>query len=476
MEFITTTLSIFFWFLVILLPLVIFHEFGHLLAARLTGTKVPEFGIGIPPRVTGKRWKGILWSLNYIPLGGFVRIYGDGDAADAAVDNLEIAKQEIASSAENLTPKEKKESLASKEDSIKKEYTTQRYEELIQNRELDYFVEQNGMELTSEWKNQIKSKTLDENKKEQVETLIKWEFDGLVKNKEAFYNKPFWAKILIMLGGITANFILAFVILVTLLTFFSIPSSLLPQSFANSDSLVKISEGDELVIAYVVKDSLADKQGLKDSDSIVSLNGQNFNDTDKFTSRLVELGGSTINLTVRQGDTGVIQEKSFELPKKEGDKPQLGIVNRYTYKAKNFWSAIPAAFFMILNFSLLIFILLGQIFMALISLLGLVKADQSALEAVGGPIAIGDQGGMIFENFGVEGIFTALAIVSVNLGVFNLLPIPALDGGRVVILTLQKIFGRRNRRLEYSVITFTFIFMLLLGVGIAVRDVLNLGK
>ncbi|CAN5864644.1 hypothetical protein BH20CHL2_BH20CHL2_06220 [soil metagenome] len=57
--------------------IILAHEFGHFFAARSVGIKVEEFGIGIPPRAKGWRWKNVLWSLNWIPLGGFVRVKGE---------------------------------------------------------------------------------------------------------------------------------------------------------------------------------------------------------------------------------------------------------------------------------------------------------------------------------------------------------------------------------------------------------------
>lgn len=67
----------------ILAVLILVHEIGHFVAARMIGVKVEEFGIGIPPRIKGWRHKGVLWSLNWIPFGGFVKVLGeDGKAND----------------------------------------------------------------------------------------------------------------------------------------------------------------------------------------------------------------------------------------------------------------------------------------------------------------------------------------------------------------------------------------------------------
>jgi regulator of sigma E protease len=67
----------------ILAVLILVHEIGHFVAARLIGVKVEEFGIGIPPRIKGWRRNGVLWSVNWIPFGGFVKVLGeDGKASD----------------------------------------------------------------------------------------------------------------------------------------------------------------------------------------------------------------------------------------------------------------------------------------------------------------------------------------------------------------------------------------------------------
>ena len=67
-----------FWFLVILSFLVFIHELGHFLAAKLVGVFVEEFGLGYPPRVRKLfRWRETVFTLNALPFGGFVRLYGD---------------------------------------------------------------------------------------------------------------------------------------------------------------------------------------------------------------------------------------------------------------------------------------------------------------------------------------------------------------------------------------------------------------
>lgn len=91
----------------ILAVLILVHEFGHFFAARAVGAKVEEFGIGIPPRAKGWEWKGVTWSLNWIPFGGFVRVLGeDGKNADPGSMNTKSPAQRafflVAGSAMNV--------------------------------------------------------------------------------------------------------------------------------------------------------------------------------------------------------------------------------------------------------------------------------------------------------------------------------------------------------------------------------------
>ncbi len=65
----------------VLAVLILIHEIGHFVTARMVGVTVEEFGLGIPPRAKGWRYKGVLWSLNWIPFGGFVRVLGEDGAS-----------------------------------------------------------------------------------------------------------------------------------------------------------------------------------------------------------------------------------------------------------------------------------------------------------------------------------------------------------------------------------------------------------
>ena len=79
-------------FIIILAILIVSHEFGHFIVAKLSGIRVDEFGLGFPPRVVGKRWGQTTYTLNWIPFGGFVKIFGEDPTSLEENDELRGAR------------------------------------------------------------------------------------------------------------------------------------------------------------------------------------------------------------------------------------------------------------------------------------------------------------------------------------------------------------------------------------------------
>ncbi len=252
MDIIVQILSLVFWFVVILLPLVAIHEFGHLIIARLNGIKVVEYGIGIPPRIWHKKWKGIVWSVNWVLLGGFARIYGDHDAIDEA-----------------------KETFKTNPEEARKQYVKDRFQEIIANQELEFFLQDNNLEYDENWqtfeKSQSSKKEMDkvEDNKErfekmlkQLETLIDWEFDTKLESKEAFMNKAWWQQTLVLLGGVSFNLLTAFILFFLLFGVISTPpSTVLPDKIKEIEQNATItSKSENVTIFRLQKDSNLSKK------------------------------------------------------------------------------------------------------------------------------------------------------------------------------------------------------------------------
>jgi regulator of sigma E protease len=460
MEIILQVINIIFWFIVLLIPLVAIHEFGHLLMSRLVGVRIIEYGIGIPPRAAYKYWKGIVWSLNWIPLGGFARIYGDHDAIDEAQDTYKADPE-----------------------AAKKLYLEERYAELIRNREVRFFLEKNNLEYDQAWKQFEESDGLPQIEAEELsrlknllETLIMWEYDQKIvggENKDAFFAKKLWQQILILVGGVSFNFITAIIIFWIAFGFTgSAPTAALGADIkeAESNGLQVQKLSNEITVLNVVKDSPAEKIGLKTGDELLTINGnklEGIENNDKFKEILYQQ--ETVKIEYRNSENKV-QIKTVELGEKDGKK-FFGI-GQYGYlisiKEKNLGKAFSASLRQTWAFTELQLSTIGKLAQSFAP-----GQDTEVREQVGGPVAIGNIGDQVFNIQGYRGLLNIAALLSIGLGVFNLLPIPALDGGRIVIAILNKLFGRRNKKLEGIAIGVTFIFLIGLSILITFNDVKN---
>ena len=467
MDIIIQIISIAFWFIVILIPLVAIHEFGHLIIARIFGVKVLEYGIGIPPRAYAKRWKGITWSLNYVLLGGFARIYGDHDAIDEA---YETAKTDP--------------------DKALKEYKENRYIELIAGQDVKFFLEDNNIDYDDSWEKFEKSdfaqgkESLNDSKEDietfkqlqnQLYTLIEWEFDVKLTSKDTFFSKNWIQQTLILLGGITFNMLTAVVLLLIMFTTTGSVSQVgFEEPGSAFDRYAFVSERSEyLNVGLVYKDSAADFAGLKPGDELISIGGDNLNNVanpDEFVEIVQNNKGVSVPVVFRSSETGEIVTSEADFIENEDGRVVFGI-RRFgyslSYKANNFFDGVLLAIDQTNIYFILNFEILGEVFQAL----NPQADDRSALEYVSGPLAVSSFSSRVFRDYGVGGILFVIAMVSISLAVLNLLPIPALDGGRWLIITINKLTGKRNKRLEAVVITTTFFLLLVLGIFIAFRDV-----
>jgi regulator of sigma E protease len=450
-----------FWFLIILIPLIVIHEFGHLLMARLTGTRVLEFGVGIPPRWIYKKWKGIVWSINYVMLGGFAKIYGDHDAIDEAHETSKV------------DPKRAKE-----------EYVVSRFDEIFSNQELEFFLQENNMEYSPDWQKFEKfmsKKYKSESEEEQyasyfkqLHTLIEWEFNSKLTSKEVFFNKNWFQQTIILLGGVLFNTITALVLYFIIFGFVGSPASpATPEEITNLNKDVTIISKSEQVTAFLISaNSPLEAAGVKAHDELISYAGKNFKDmssVEELRTLVKQNKDQEAVFIYRSQQTGETKEVKIK-PKEIDGEPRLGLGPfgyTITYKAKDIFTAAKMSGEQTGQIAVLTVRSLGDIIVALLP----TSQDRAALDNVAGPVAVSKVSSNIFSWQGVPGILNVMALVSISLAVFNLLPLPALDGGRLVIITLNKILKRRNKKLEAIIITVTMLTLLGLGVLIAIKDI-----
>lgn len=345
--------------------LILIHELGHFLMARLFKMRVEEFGIGLPPRAKGlfKRG-GTLFSLNWLPLGGFVKLYGED------MENPEQAA-----------------------------------------------------------------------------------------SPEAFFNKPMWQRAAVLLAGVTMNFILGVVLFGVVYSYLGIPT-----------------KTDKVMIVEVGQDSPAALAGVTaDSQVLKMIEGKNeitFSGIEDFVMKVDGFKGKEIEMVLLE-KSGM--EKSVKLtPRVNPPEGQgaLGValssmeMKKYPIWQMPFRGAV-VGLEEAWGWGKEIASNLGMIFVNLVTGKGLPKD-------VSGPVGIYQVSKEVY-SVGWVAVLQFMGILSINLAILNVMPFPALDGGRIAFLGIEKIIGKgKKNKIEGYVNTFGMIFLLGLMLLITVKDVIKL--
>ncbi len=335
---------------VILIVLVFVHEMGHFVTAKLTGVKVQEFGFGYPPRMVAVKWRNTEYSINWLPLGGFVRLLGEEDPSETG-------------------------SLASKSIPV---------------------------------------------------------------------------RFLVLVSGSLMNLVLPVVL-------FSI-AFMIPQ---------QVPVG-KVIIGEVAAGSPAEQVGIKEGDVILELNSRQMRNTNELIYNIhLNQGKEVALLLERNGQRQTVKATPrWAPPAQEGP---LGIkvppIQNVTMVREShpIWEAVPLG---MRNLAETIQLFRNEV----IGWFARRTAPQ-----VTGPIGIAQATGEV-ARAGVSPLLGFAAFISINLGIVNLLPIPALDGGRLLFLFVEAI--RRGKRIspqkEKLVHLIGFIILITMMVVVSYFDVVRL--
>lgn len=284
------------------------------------------------------------------------------------------------------------------------------------------------------------------------------------KDKKSFANQTIWVRFKILFAGVLMNFILAIVL-------FSLAFQIgLPESVGDDYQ----AEDAKIQIAQVVKDSPAEEMGLEMGDRVLSIQTEEdltpVSKIKTFQEVIESNKGKEISINIeREGKEDLLVLKSEireEAPEGQG---LLGVqLVRTTFARYGFfeatWMAIQTSFSMILA----ILVFLGDLIIRLFS-------SQPVTADVAGPVGIAVMTGKMVQ-FGLAYVFQFVALLSINLAVINLLPIPALDGGRILFLLIEKIKGAPlSQKLEGTANAIGFFLLILLMVFVTVKDFTNFG-
>lgn len=271
--------------------------------------------------------------------------------------------------------------------------------------------------------------------------------DESVPKDKKMYNKPWYKKLIIVLAGVINNFILGFVILFVM-------------------ALCYGSYTTKPIIGEVAKDSACEKAGMKTGDKIIKINGKKTNTWDDVTLTLTLANNEKAQSIVVETKSG--EEKELKVtPKKIKDKE--GNVS-YSYgigldstKHKGFSNAFKYATSKF-----------GSTFNSMIVTIKALVTGKIGLGALSGPVGIytivGSQ-----SKAGLSGLLYLLAYLSINVGFINLIPFPAFDGYRAVVILFETITKKKvNPKVDAIINNIGLMLLFALMIFITVKDVLKL--
>jgi len=285
----------------------------------------------------------------------------------------------------------------------------------------------------------------------------------------AMNNQPVWKRFLTVFAGPFMNFFLVFVLAVV---------------FIAGAWIVDTSTVTTAPVLYQVEENMpAGRAGLKVGDTIIKVNGEdvhkNTDGVEFLRSRIMEADEQGVTLTVLRGGETLDFTLVPEYSEAEG-RPLIGIVFETTYEGydKNVITAIPEALKLIGRSIVETFAFLKDMIWRLLRGLGVQEGSVAGVvgivSSVSSDVSSGFSGGF---TLGIQTIFLWIMNISLSLGIMNLLPIPALDGGRLVFLTYEAIRRKPlNREKEAIVNLIGFALLILLMIVVTVSDVRGLLK
>lgn len=397
-------------FILIFGSLVFFHELGHFIFAKRAGIMVREFAIGFGPKILGFTKGETLYTIRLLPLGGYVRMAGeDMDSVElqpgfrvGLLLNRHEEVTKIVLNQNKLLPDML--FLEVERSDLEKGLWIEGYDE--EERLVRYSVSRNAV--------------ISENGKD---TLI-------APYDRQFGSKSIGKRAMAIFAGPLFNFILAFFIFLAIGLLQGVPTY-------------------EPVISGVQDNGPAIEAGIQEGDLITKINGQAIDSWQQLAGKIQESPGKELNFEyVRDGETlqSNITPKTIE--QKGQTFGQIGVLYESPVE-KNPLKAVAYGAEQTYTWILKIF-----------ELLGMLVTGQFTIDALSGPVGIYKATEEVAQ-YGVFNLMNWAAILSINLGIMNLLPLPALDGGRLLFFLFEAIRGKPIDRQKEGMVHFVGIMLLM---------------
>ncbi|MPZ22007.1 MAG: PDZ domain-containing protein [Dehalococcoidia bacterium] len=336
-------------FVAILVFLIVVHELGHFITAKLAGVKVLEAGLGYPPKAWGKKFGETEYTINWLPLGGFVRLLGEEDPSDPR-------------------------SLAA---------------------------------------------------------------------------KPRWVRLIVLFAGSGMNLLLPILLFAIAFT--------IPQEVGTGG----------VTVTYVAPGSPAEEAGLETEDVIVSVAGREIENIDELSRAIqVNLGDSVGFEVLRDGGIVATDVQSRWSPP-EGQGPTGISIRQYPFtrtRSEPPWESIPHA----------VEYTIDSLVLAEKQIEGWFRGTSAP--DLAGPVGIADATGEVVEQAGWIRLFEFAALLSINLAIINVLPLPMLDGGRIAFVLLEYLRGGKRVPPEKEGLVHLVGFAVMMGAVVIISyfDILRL--
>lgn len=393
------------------------HEFGHFIVAKFFGMRIEAYSFfGLGPRLFGFRWGHTDYRVSAIPLGAYVKLYGD--EANAGLEGADIADESI--------PKSELYELRPR---------WQKFLVMIggpfMNIVLSLAIPFIGAMMYGVPGNPA-----------PIVGIIKAggaaEAAGLQVGDRivAFDNteNPPWERIrddaLLLPGKETP--------LTVERNGQRIPLKIIPSTVTEGGQaagmldLAPDAGTEPVVVGMIQKDMPAAESGLQRGDWILSVNDKAVRNSQEMKNFIGEIKGQPIKLLVKRGEER--KEVVTRAVERNGDW-LIGISFDPTLVSQRVPVGVAGAFSDAVNQNIRILRLtgkaLGQVF----------TGTRSARDTISGPVGIFKQSAEVAQSFGWAGIFAMMMAISLSLGVFNLLPIPMLDGGQIMVLGIEKVLS-----------------------------------
>lgn len=383
-------------FLFVFSVIVIIHEFGHYYFAKKAGILVREFAIGMGPKIFQVRKGETVYTLRLLPIGGYVRMAGHDEDEQEIKPGMMIT---IELDKENIVQKLNFDEHLFIENSVPFQ---------IEEADLHRSMTLSGYFVNSEEKvNLTVSKQATIIESDGTEVVV-------APIERQFNSASLWNRIKTNAAGPMNNFILSIIIFI----------------------IVGFMQGgvpsNDPVIGQVSDQSAAHEAGLQTSDKIISIDGVDIHSWDEMTSIVRSSADKTLSMTIqRNGDTKNVSITPKSVEGQNGSKiGQLGVTRTLD---NSILSILGYGFTQTITVVVMVLSALGSIF-----------TKGFNLNQLGGPVAIYSLTSQVAKN-GLIDLLSFMGMISANLGVMNLLPIPALDGGKLVLNFIE---GIRKKPLD----------------------------